>query len=106
MMGEGEEADPEGEVVAGPSGEVIVHSSGNMPLLLFLINLFSFFFPKHLINHSLLHFTVTYHSIVRWISIMNLAFLSCFWSILYADESKGEGEVKVGTKEEQEVGTF
>ena len=42
-MSEGEEADSEGEVVAGPSGEAIVHSSGNMPLLLFLINLFLFF---------------------------------------------------------------
>ena len=104
--GEGEEADPEGEVVAGPSEEAIVHSSGNMPLLPFLINLFPSFFPKHLINLSLLHFTVAYHSIERWISILNLAYLSYFWSILYADESKGEGDVKVETKEEQELGTL
>ena len=36
MVGEvKEEEEPEGEVVAGPSGEAIVHSSDNMPLLPF-----------------------------------------------------------------------
>ena len=101
-MGEDEEADPGGDVVAGPSGEAIVHNSGNMPLLLFLIKSFS----KHLINHSLLHFTAAYHFIVRWISILNLASLSYFWSISCADESEVEGEVKVDTTEEQKLGTL
>ena len=33
-------------------------------------------------KHSLLHFTVAYHSIVKWIFILNFASLSYFWSIL------------------------
>ena len=37
---------------------------------------------------------------LRWISILNLAFLSYSWSILCADESKSEEEAKVETKEE------
>ena len=43
---------------------------------------------------------------MRWISILNFAYLSYFWSILCADEYEGEGEVKVETKEEQELMTL
>ena len=39
-MDEVEEAVQGGEVEAGPSVDAIVHSSGNMPLLLFLIKFF------------------------------------------------------------------
>ena len=40
MVGEGKEEEPEGEALAGPSGEAIVHSFGN-PLLCFTMTLFS-----------------------------------------------------------------
>ena len=46
-----EEEEPEGEVVAGPSGEVIVHSSGNMlPIFLALIIIILYIFFNHFIT--------------------------------------------------------
>ena len=46
-----EEEEPEGEVVAGPSGEAIVHSSGNMlPISLTVITIIilcTFFQPPY-----------------------------------------------------------
>ena len=36
-MGEVEEEEPEGEIVAGPSGEATIHDSGIMPSLFSLL---------------------------------------------------------------------
>ena len=47
MMGEGEQVDPE-EVVAVPSGEAIVHSSGNMPPFLSFSLLLFYFFSQNI----------------------------------------------------------
>ena len=69
-----EEEEPEGKVVAGPSGEAVVYSSGNIPL-------FPFF---HVISSTCLPLTS--------------------WLILLTDESDEEEEVVTGTKEEQELG--
>ena len=77
-----EEEEPEGEVVAEPSGEAIVHSSGNMfpiSLTLIIIIILCPFFN---------------HSVMRWIFIL----IPC------ADDSESEEEAQVGTKEEEELG--
>ena len=63
-----EEENPEGRLVVGPSGEAVVNSSGIAPPFLFSINYF--------INCSILPFAVAYSFIIRWISILNFAFLS------------------------------
>ena len=63
-----EEEKPEGKVVAGPSGEAIVYSSGNIPLFLSLS-----FSSCHFINYTLLHFTILSSFIIGWIGIMNHA---------------------------------
>ena len=84
-MGEGEEADPEGEVVAGPSGEAIVHSSGNMPLLLFPINLFCFFFktsPQPFL--TTFYCSIPFHCEIDFHpelcpSLLSLVYLVCRW---------------------------
>ena len=46
----GEEEELEGEMVAGPSGEALIYSSGNTSLFFFLIN--------HFINYSILYFCI------------------------------------------------
>ena len=59
-----EEEEPEGEAVAGPSSEAIVHSSGNTLLC---------FTTSHLIiNYSILHLTMAYSSTIEWVSILCL----------------------------------
>ena len=96
-MGDVKEAEePEGKAVVGPSGEAILHSSGNTPSFLsFSLLLFYFFFFCKT-SHQPFHCEMGL--------LFNLAFLSSSWSILHADESKSEEEVKVETKEEEELG--
>ena len=89
-MGEDrEEEKPEGEVVAGPSGEGVVHSSGNAPLFFLLENYF--------INLYYIIF------LCYWVySHLEL----CSFLILLAHESDEEGGVMTETKEEQELGVM
>ena len=90
-----EEEEPEGKVVAGPIGEAIVHSPGNMlPVSLALIIIILYMFSFN-------------HSITRWVSILTLlSFSSSPWSISCGDESESEegAKVETKTKEEEELG--
>ena len=79
----GEEEEPEGEVVAGPSEEAVIYSSGNTPLFFFLIN--------HFINYNiLLHYWVKSH--------IESCFFLISWPILLTDESNEGGEVTAEMK--------
>ena len=69
----------------GPSGEATAHSSGNTPPIPFIslvINLYMYIF----------------------FNISSLILTSFFWSISCADESESETEVRVETKEEEDLG--
>ena len=71
--------------MVGPSGEATTHSSGNTPPFLSFpllsIYICTFFF-----------------------NISSLILTSFFWSISCADKSESETEVRVETKEEEDLG--
>ena len=103
-MGEGEEADQEREVVAGPTGEAIVHSSGNMPLLPFLINIFFFSKTSHEPFLTTFYCSIPFHCEMDFHPELCLSLY--FWSILCADESKYEGEWKWRPKGNRNQGLY
>ena len=91
-----EEEEPEGEIVAGPSGEATIHDSGIMPSLFSLL----------LLSHA-------YTYIYICISIYICIYL-CFFSFTYpisvllpsfswTDESTNEEPMRARTKEESNL---
>ena len=74
-----EEEEPEGEVIAGPSGEAVEHSSGNTP-----------FFLKIKLSFHLHCFTRIFSCMSGFVSL--------------TDESEEKEEVKEVTKEEYVIG--
>ena len=92
-----DEEEPEGEVVAGPSGEATVYSSGNIPLSL---SLFSTSF--HQPYFTTFYYIILLHDWMDWHPESCLPLTS--WLILLTDESDEEKEVVTWTKEEQELG--
>ena len=94
-MGEVEEEEPEGEIVAGPSGEATTHDSGIKPSLL-LIHAYTYIY------------TCIYIYIYTYLYVLFFAHPTpeLLPSFSWTDESTDEETVRPKTKEEGDVETL
>ena len=90
IVGKVEEKEPEGEAVAGPSGEATVHSYGITPSIL---------------SFSLLLIYVYLYIFVFFFNTSHISLLS-FTLFFLADESTDEEISKPNTKEEEDIDTL
>ena len=74
-MGEAEEEEPEGEVVAGPSGEATIHDSGIMSSLSFLLLIHAYTYI-YICTYIYLYIYICIHFSSLHISLLSLSFFS------------------------------